>query len=224
MYCRVLKSMSTSIWDHSSIGRNRFENTAVQVDIDLRTRQYRSTSIWEHGSTGRHRFENTAVKVDIDLRTRQYRSTSIWEHGSTSQKTLNFILAAVRTWNLTYKLSSHVVEMRFCQFAYLHDLNLCLRQRTIFNCTTYAVLIRKIVKYEFWKICTEVAVAYFKTIPAFAWRNRRKSQTTSVGIREETRTLQLRNTNLECYSINGDVHSLSTQICSSKTEIWTQCA
>jgi hypothetical protein len=28
-------------------------------------------------------------------------STSIWEHGSKSQKTLNFILAAVRTWNLT---------------------------------------------------------------------------------------------------------------------------
>jgi hypothetical protein len=29
------------------------------------------------------------------------RSTSIWLHGSISQKALNFILAAVRTWNLT---------------------------------------------------------------------------------------------------------------------------
>jgi hypothetical protein len=29
------------------------------------------------------------------------RSTSTWLHGATSQKTLNFILAAVRTWNLT---------------------------------------------------------------------------------------------------------------------------
>jgi hypothetical protein len=29
------------------------------------------------------------------------RSTSTWLHGSTSQKTLNFILAAMRTWNLT---------------------------------------------------------------------------------------------------------------------------
>jgi hypothetical protein len=29
------------------------------------------------------------------------RSTSTWLHGATSHKTLNFILAAVRTWNLT---------------------------------------------------------------------------------------------------------------------------
>jgi hypothetical protein len=29
------------------------------------------------------------------------RSTSVWLHGSTFHKTLNFILAAVRTWNLT---------------------------------------------------------------------------------------------------------------------------
>jgi hypothetical protein len=31
------------------------------------------------------------------------RSTSMWLHGSTSQKTLNFTLTAVRTWNLTCK-------------------------------------------------------------------------------------------------------------------------
>jgi hypothetical protein len=31
-----------------------------------------------------------------------YRSTSTWLHGATSQKTLNLILATVRTWNLTY--------------------------------------------------------------------------------------------------------------------------
>jgi hypothetical protein len=29
------------------------------------------------------------------------RSTSMWLYGATSQKTLNFILAAVRTWSLT---------------------------------------------------------------------------------------------------------------------------
>jgi hypothetical protein len=28
-------------------------------------------------------------------------STSMWLHGATSQKILNFILTAVRTWNLT---------------------------------------------------------------------------------------------------------------------------
>jgi hypothetical protein len=30
------------------------------------------------------------------------RSTSTWLHGATSQKILNFIFAAVRTWTLTY--------------------------------------------------------------------------------------------------------------------------
>jgi hypothetical protein len=29
------------------------------------------------------------------------RSTSTWLHGATSQKTVNFILVAVGTWNLT---------------------------------------------------------------------------------------------------------------------------
>jgi hypothetical protein len=33
------------------------------------------------------------------------RSTSIWLHGSISQKTLNFIVAAVRTWYLTNRFS-----------------------------------------------------------------------------------------------------------------------
>jgi hypothetical protein len=32
-------------------------------------------------------------------------STSTWLHSNTSQKTLNFILAAMRTWNLTSNLS-----------------------------------------------------------------------------------------------------------------------
>jgi hypothetical protein len=32
----------------------------------------------------------------------KYRSTSTWPHGATSQKTLNFMLSAVRTWNLTF--------------------------------------------------------------------------------------------------------------------------
>jgi hypothetical protein len=33
------------------------------------------------------------------------RSASTWLHGATSQKTLNFTLAAVRTWTLTYILT-----------------------------------------------------------------------------------------------------------------------
>jgi hypothetical protein len=35
------------------------------------------------------------------VRTLKRRFTSAWLYGATSQKTLNFILAAVRTWNLT---------------------------------------------------------------------------------------------------------------------------
>jgi hypothetical protein len=43
----------------------------------------------------------------ITLWWRQYaplkrRSTSIWLHSSISQKTLNFILATIRTWNVTW--------------------------------------------------------------------------------------------------------------------------
>jgi hypothetical protein len=30
----------------------------------------------------------------------KHRSTSMWQHGATSQTTLNFIFAAMRTWNL----------------------------------------------------------------------------------------------------------------------------
>jgi hypothetical protein len=53
---------------------------------------------------------NKTDKVSDNFRVfwwwRQYaplkrRSTSTWPHGSTSQKTLNFRLDAVRTWNLT---------------------------------------------------------------------------------------------------------------------------
>jgi hypothetical protein len=39
------------------------------------------------------------------IRDLKHRSASTWLHGATSQKTLNFILAAVRTWNLTQSYS-----------------------------------------------------------------------------------------------------------------------
>jgi hypothetical protein len=40
------------------------------------------------------------------------RSISVWLHGGITQKTLNFILAAVRTWNLTYVRGSLSLLLR----------------------------------------------------------------------------------------------------------------
>jgi hypothetical protein len=40
------------------------------------------------------------------------RSTSTWLHGSSSQKTFNFILAAVRTWNLTMYFKFQLMTQR----------------------------------------------------------------------------------------------------------------
>jgi hypothetical protein len=55
------------------------------------------------------------------------RSTSFWEHGRTSQKTtLNIILDAVRTWNLTYKKSI----LRSVRFVGYQNVFVCVRWMT----------------------------------------------------------------------------------------------
>jgi hypothetical protein len=42
------------------------------------------------------------------IRAMKHQSTSMWLHGATSKKTLNFILTAMRTWNLTYSSETSV--------------------------------------------------------------------------------------------------------------------
>jgi hypothetical protein len=54
------------------------------------------------------------VEVDWRFETTKRRSTSTWLQGTTSQKTLNLILATVRTWNLTQTLPVHCVSY-FCK-------------------------------------------------------------------------------------------------------------
>jgi hypothetical protein len=44
------------------------------------------------------------------------QSTSTWLHGSSSQKTLSFILATVRTWNLTSYVFVHICLFRISVF------------------------------------------------------------------------------------------------------------
>jgi hypothetical protein len=60
------------------------------VEVD---RRFRGASCLQHSS------DNVRQYASLKL-----RFTSTWLHGATSQKTLNFILAAVRTWNLTLRL------------------------------------------------------------------------------------------------------------------------
>jgi hypothetical protein len=92
----------------------------LTVNIDLRTRQY----IPEDSELHTHRCENL-----------KSWSTSIWEHGNTSQKTLNFILTAVRTWNL--RSTSIWEHGRTSQKTKLHTR--CrenLKSRMFWNCFT----------------------------------------------------------------------------------------
>jgi hypothetical protein len=63
------------------------------VEID---QHFRDVHYLHH--QGDHRSDDGRQYVPL-----KHQSTSMWLHGSTSQKTLNFILAAMRTWNLTTK-------------------------------------------------------------------------------------------------------------------------
>jgi hypothetical protein len=62
-------------------------------------------------------------------------SASTWLHGDISQKTLNFILAAVRTWNLTYMQVTCFVS---CMACYLKQPVCCNDFVRLNVCCTHA--------------------------------------------------------------------------------------